>query len=309
MRSLGVGLMPAKTVFISYSHRQGDWVWSRLKPVLEAGGATVLIDRERFEAGKDLDRQEEEHQDKADLSILVLSPDYLKSRPCLKEMDRAILRDPRFARGEVVTILRIDCDMPNELRKALYLDLRADADPQPWDLLLKACDADLGAAAPDWLTARDAVVECLGRHQSVNLVVKGNGQWRGLIEHVRAVHVPRLGVVDLERGATCNRKGLIEEILKTLGGSEQVPSPPEDLVLFDRFLSKGGPRFLAIMNFDHVSYRPDYDVNLFGALRWLINSRNLVLLAQSRRPFATFLPYDHPLSVLHLDTVIFKGSE
>ncbi len=39
-------------VFVSYSHKQGTWVWERLVPVLRAGGVDVRIDRERFEAGK-----------------------------------------------------------------------------------------------------------------------------------------------------------------------------------------------------------------------------------------------------------------
>jgi len=29
-------------VFVSYSHRQGEWVWGRLVPVLKASGAEVL---------------------------------------------------------------------------------------------------------------------------------------------------------------------------------------------------------------------------------------------------------------------------
>jgi hypothetical protein len=33
------------------SHLQGEWVWDRLYPCLVAGGAEVLIDRKRFEAG------------------------------------------------------------------------------------------------------------------------------------------------------------------------------------------------------------------------------------------------------------------
>jgi len=33
-------------VFISYSHRQGEWVWSRLVPVLKAASAEVLIDKD-----------------------------------------------------------------------------------------------------------------------------------------------------------------------------------------------------------------------------------------------------------------------
>ena len=39
-------------VFVSYRHHNGPWVWDRLVPCLRCGGAEVLIDRERFKAGK-----------------------------------------------------------------------------------------------------------------------------------------------------------------------------------------------------------------------------------------------------------------
>jgi hypothetical protein len=43
----------SKRVFVSYSHQQGQWVWERLVPILRAAGcAEVLIDRERFRAGR-----------------------------------------------------------------------------------------------------------------------------------------------------------------------------------------------------------------------------------------------------------------
>jgi hypothetical protein len=77
-------------VFISYSHKQGDWVWDRMVPCLKAGGANVLIDREQFEAARALNRQMDEVQDRADLNVLVFSPDYLTSKPCQREMKRAI---------------------------------------------------------------------------------------------------------------------------------------------------------------------------------------------------------------------------
>ncbi|NUM73280.1 toll/interleukin-1 receptor domain-containing protein [candidate division KSB1 bacterium] len=69
----------SKTVFISYSHHQGEWVWQRLKPCLQAGGTEVRIDVERFRAGKEVTAQRDAQQDASDFSLLVLSPEYLAS--------------------------------------------------------------------------------------------------------------------------------------------------------------------------------------------------------------------------------------
>lgn len=52
--------------FVSYCHRQGDWVWERLVPCLKAGGAEALIDRERFELGRAVIGQMDALQDQAD---------------------------------------------------------------------------------------------------------------------------------------------------------------------------------------------------------------------------------------------------
>ena len=35
-----------KRVFVSYCHKQSDWVWDRLGPCLKADGAEVLLGRE-----------------------------------------------------------------------------------------------------------------------------------------------------------------------------------------------------------------------------------------------------------------------
>ena len=57
------------------------WVLRRLVPCLKAGGAEVLIDRDRFEAAKALVGQMDSTQDEADASVLVFSPEYLGSKP------------------------------------------------------------------------------------------------------------------------------------------------------------------------------------------------------------------------------------
>lgn len=302
--------MSPRKVFVSYSHRQGDWVWDRLVPVLRAGGADVLIDRERFEAGRGLPSQMDSTQGTADVNVLVLSPEYLASKPCRYEMERAIACDPRFENGIVVPIMRVYVELPEVIRLAnpLYADLTDDQAEKPWDLLLRACGADLGTDAPAWLTARDEVRRFLERGQSVNLVVVGAVAWRELLTDLRRGELADLVQVNLEKPTTVSRRGLIAEILRELGIMISVPPEPEDLIEIDHHLTARRRSRLVLTHFDLVAHRPAYGVDFFAALRYLVTeSRQLVLLIQSRRPFATLLPAGHPLSESGLQTVELRG--
>jgi hypothetical protein len=61
---------------------------------------------------------------------------------------------------------------------------------------------------------------------------------------------------------------------------------------------------LAIRHFDHMSAQFKADTDLFDVLRNLImDVRKLVLLVQTRTPFATLLPGDHKLSKIDIKTV------
>jgi len=301
-----------KRVFVSYCHQQKDWVQHYLVPCLEAGGATVLIDYQQFQAGRTLLGQMDATQDAADLSVLVLSPDYLASKNCVHEMARAIVRDPQFQNGCVITVKRVDCNVPADLQQALYVDLRDDKKADQWDLLLQACDANLRTTAPDWLHARDEIVRCLQRGQSVNLVVFNKPKWLELVKHIQKDYFPDLGLVDLNDGATDSRRGLIAEMLKACGATTQIPPKPDDLVMFSRLISnrQNAARIL-LLRFDMVTQHEDYknDVALFAALRNLImEKRKLILLIHSRLPFIEFLPKDHPLSsITDLKTVELHG--
>jgi hypothetical protein len=100
----------------------------------------------------------------------------------------------------------------------------------------------------------------------------------------------------------------VAEILKACGAPASVPPEPEDLPVLHRTLSERRVSRIAIEHFDLVSARQHYGVDLFAALRYLLmESRKLVLLGQSRYPFATLLPQDHPLSSLDLKTVELNG--
>jgi len=299
-----------KSVFISYCHNQGDWVWDRLVPCLRGAGADVLIDRERFEVGKAVVGQMDALQDGAATAVLVLSPDYLNSPYCVHEMERAIRRDPKFAQGIVVPVKRVHCALPAKIKRSnpLYVDLQDDSNANQWALLLESCEVDLGASASHWLDALHETCRFLQRGNSVNLVVRNNPNWREFIREIRS-RIADLGEVDLEAGVAVSRKALVEEILRTCGASTIVPDEPNDLVILNRALLNRSICRLAMIHFDIVRFRPSYDVNLFGTLRNLLMvSRKLVLLIESREFFANLLPTGHPLSsITTIKTVELNG--
>jgi hypothetical protein len=300
------------TVFISYCHKQGQWIWERLVLCLKAGGANVLIDRERFKVGKALVGQMDAIQDQAEKHVLVLSEPYLKSKYCRHEMNRALKCDQKFQHGIVLPVLRERCTLPTSISRwnpPLLVDLRDDKQPDPWNALLRQCGANLGATAPDWLAARDGLVQYLERCQSVNLLVKGNVAWYELLIHITKDHIPMLAMVNLERGATASRRGLLIEILKALGIKTPLPDTPDDLAVFERILlARKEVARVALIRFDLTANRPiEYDVNLFASLRYLLtDARKLVLLVESRIPFDALLPKDHPLSTIDIKTIILR---
>jgi len=130
-------------VFVSYSHQQLDWVRGRLVPILEAGGAKVLVDYKLFELGRTVMGQMDTTQDQADRHILVLSQEYHASAMCQHEMERAIENDPTFNHGVVLAIQRDHEPVPAVLRPALYANLSNDSLSIPWGLVLHACGATL----------------------------------------------------------------------------------------------------------------------------------------------------------------------
>ncbi|MCB1037886.1 MAG: toll/interleukin-1 receptor domain-containing protein, partial [Acidobacteria bacterium] len=192
--------MPRR-VFVSYSHQQGDWVWDRLVPVLKAAKIGVLIDVERSKGGLALEWQIEEWQKAAEASLLVLTPDYLKSEYCLREMARALARDPSMKEepARTIPLLREACPLPAEISDpgAFYLDLRSDGHDAPWKKLLDACEAELRPSAPAWLAARDECRTLLGRGASINLEVNDGTHWRELLAHLQSDGFNDLAIVDL----------------------------------------------------------------------------------------------------------------
>jgi TIR domain len=286
--------------FVSYSHHQQEWVWNRLVPILEGAGVHgLLLDADRFRAGKGVIGQMDATQDLADVTLAVLSEEYLASEYCKHEMERA------FATHTIIPIVRHDCEVPavfDGTDPILRVDLRDPEDPQQWGGLLEACRASA------WLQAAARVAQYLQRGQSVNLVCTSEALWKPLLRRVRRELIEPIGEVDLERGMTLTRPSLVEQILGACGRPGPVPAEPYDLIELDRRITDAqGRSLVAFLHFDQVSYRQYYNIDLFSTLRHLMmGSRKLVLLAHSHREFASILPENHPLSDINITTVALQ---
>jgi len=296
-----------KRVFISYRHQQAEWVRTTLYPVLSAGGAEVVVDYEQFAAGLAVRRQMKAAQDRAEVQLLVLTPDYLQSDYCKEEMKRAFALDPNFSKGVVLPVLLERCQLPPQIRKhqPLYVDLagKRQQDAEAWQLLMERCDADLGTTVPNWIGCFQRATAALRRRKSVNLLVKGPARWREFIAEMKRAF-PDTGIVDLEAGTTATERGFVGAVLRVLVNFEgTLPKGAEHLAQFERLLEKAPPTILALTHFD-IAPKRKYTEDLYHSFRHLmVNERRLTLLVQSRAPFATLLPSDPAFSFLEMETV------
>ena len=155
-----------------------------------------------------------------------------------------------------------------------------------------------------WLPALEKTARHLERNESVNVVVRGEVDWRAWLDELRSTRFSKLAEVDLENPIAVPRRGLISEILRAAGRGRPVPPPPDDLPELARGLMEAGRSVVALRHFHRVADRPEYGPDLFSSLRYLVmDARQLVLLVQTRQPAAMLLPAGHELSKIDFKTV------
>lgn len=128
-------------------------------------------------------------------------------------------------------------------------------------------------------------------------------RWKGLLTDVMNRFDRKIPWIDLEDGATSTRPDFLNEILAGLGMSRDVRGN-HDLVDFSRIIrGEEHPAFVALVHFERIERFRD-DIDLSAAFRNLImEHRKLILLVQSRDPFAKLLPKGHNLSDIDIKTV------
>lgn len=122
--------------FISYSHKDSQWVREVLLPKLESHAFKVCIDFRDFPGGGGAIRNMEKAVIDSKRVILVLTENYIKSEWGEFENLMARTLDPAAIKRKVIPVLRESCDIPLYLKILTYRDLRSE-DEQQWELLIR----------------------------------------------------------------------------------------------------------------------------------------------------------------------------
>jgi len=117
-------------VFISYSHKDEDWVKNWLLKKLEAQGIATYIDFRDFEIGVPSPINMERAVEQCAKTIVVLSEDYIKSKNATFESVMLQTIDPTGTEKKLHPILLHKCSLPLRWRSITYADF---TDQEKWE--------------------------------------------------------------------------------------------------------------------------------------------------------------------------------
>jgi len=110
-------------LFISYNSADKDWAeWMAF--VLEESGLTVVIQAWDFRPGSNFVLEMQAAADRAARTIMVLSPDYLKSQFAAPEWAAAFSADPQGLGQKLVPVMVRSCEPTGLLKSLVHIDLR-----------------------------------------------------------------------------------------------------------------------------------------------------------------------------------------
>ncbi|HUR80578.1 MAG TPA: toll/interleukin-1 receptor domain-containing protein [Thermoanaerobaculia bacterium] len=207
-----------RDVFISYSHKDGQWVNEVLVPQLQASGVDVLVDAEDFQPGPAALQNMADAVAGAQRTLVVLTPNWVASEWTRYEGLLSAYDDPTGTRGKMIPILRVKCEPPKWVAIRSWLDFLDDTRVgQQMARLVRAIKrgpdaaavkievvneglrtlADLIAGGP----ARDALLEFRFRFETIAASIDRLATWKEVhdqLHHVQ-LHCYDRVVADLPR--------------------------------------------------------------------------------------------------------------
>jgi len=126
--------------FISYTSVDGGWAeW--IAYVLEENGFDVIIQAWDFRPGSNFVLEMQKAATEANRTIVVLSPDYLKSRFTSPEWAAGFAEDPQGLARKLLPIMVRDCSPPGLLRPLVHISLVGQDEETARDLVLNGANA------------------------------------------------------------------------------------------------------------------------------------------------------------------------
>ena len=123
-------------VFISYSHKDEEWVVDTLLSALENAGLKVCIDFRDFIPGKPSRHNMRDACKQSKYTVLVMTPAWMASEWTSFEGLLTFLHDPANKHLRTVPILFEQCDIPEDIQIFTYVDfLRKDRESIAWKQL------------------------------------------------------------------------------------------------------------------------------------------------------------------------------
>lgn len=136
-------------VFISYSHRDAEWVKDWLLPRLEAAGLSVCVDFRDFKIGVPSLINMENAVERSRKTLLVLTPNWVKSEWTKFESLLSQTDDPSGVRQRTLPMMLKKCQLPKRLRIFTYADF---TDEKQWEGQLARVITAIGEKKPPALT-------------------------------------------------------------------------------------------------------------------------------------------------------------
>ncbi len=104
-------------VFISYSHRDQDWVAGWLVPQLKNAGLKVCIDRESFEPGAPLPTEMERAVLQSHKTIAILTREYIEGGSGWTDFENILVQtlDPAARQRRLIPLFLAQCELPLRL--------------------------------------------------------------------------------------------------------------------------------------------------------------------------------------------------
>ncbi|MGD0205803.1 MAG: toll/interleukin-1 receptor domain-containing protein, partial [Dehalococcoidia bacterium] len=114
--------MTTYDVFITYSHKDGEWVQNWLLHRLEDAGLSVCIDFRDFDIGVPKLVNMEQAVDRSRKTLLVLTPSWVKSEWTNFEALLVQTDDPIGLRRRILPLMLKRCDPPKRIAMLTYAD-------------------------------------------------------------------------------------------------------------------------------------------------------------------------------------------